>query len=109
MAIKDLFDKDLASAIPTELQHKVRVASNLCSVMSRQSRMQQEAEFLERRALAELLERDDTVEELNQLLFRRLRSSGNEEFQQAARAVLLDITEADLKIAKPGYYDYHES
>ena len=84
------------------VQHKVRVAANLCRIIERELRLGPPAAERERAALAALLGRDGTLPELNAALASELRTA-DPEFLPQALDVLMDAVTAKLEVDKPGY------
>lgn len=104
-AIRRLLDEQVLPAVPAELAHQVRVAANLTAIVERELRLGPGAAAAERRLLAELLGADVTeVEHVDAAtaLAERLRG-GDDDLERRAWPVLVEITRAELAIAKPGY------
>jgi len=110
--IAEVLEEEVLSATTGALQHRVRVAGNLCRILEREFRLGAEIEADERAALCALLGWDDPaardLAELNRQLAERLDTRADPEFERAAWQVLLAITRDKLRIAKPGHdaYDF---
>jgi hypothetical protein len=107
-AIARLLDEQVVGAVPPELQHPVRVAGHLAKLLERESRLGAAAAEREAQLLGELLgtaagDRD----ELSAAVAARIGSGGDddesEEFERLAWHTLVEITRADVAIAKPGH------
>jgi hypothetical protein len=98
-----LLDDELLPALPPSLQHKARVAANLCRILERQDELEPAAMQREHDRLAALLGHDGDRVELSAELARRLRGSSDEAFDKAAWDVIVAILRDDLAIAKPGH------
>ncbi len=109
-AIADLLEREVIAATEGGLQHRVRVAGNLCRILEREMQLGPEIEAREREALVSLLgphaagERD--LRELNRLLMARFDAGADPSFERRAWQVLLAITRDKLRIVKPGHDDY---
>jgi hypothetical protein len=99
----DLLDDELLPALPNSLQHKARVAANLCRILEREEELAEAAAGREHELLVRLLGHDGDSETLSGELARRLRSSSDQEFDRAAWDVIVAILRDDLTIAKPGH------
>jgi len=85
-------------------RHSVRVIANLCRILEREVRAGDDGPERSRRALAELLGRDASLEELAEALDERLAGSPEDEaFEARAVRVILDDVRRRLAIDKPGY------
>lgn len=110
--IADVLEGEVLPTTAGALQHRVRVAGNLCRILEREARLGDEIEARERSRLGALLDRADAgsanLLELNRELVKRLDAGGDPEFEGAAWRALLDITRDKLRIAKPGHdrYDF---
>lgn len=100
-AVARLLDQQLLGAVPGELQHPVRVAAHLVSLVERELRLGPEASARERELLAELLGTSsaDPVGELAD----RLRRRSDPELERRAWPVLVEIARLDVAVAKPGH------
>jgi hypothetical protein len=84
-------------------QHAARVVANLCRILERELLAGgSDGNGSTRAALADLLGRSGSLEELVQALDQRLQTS-DERFDAAARAVLLADVRRRLAIDRPGY------
>jgi hypothetical protein len=99
----DLLDNELLPALPSALQHKCRVAANVCRILERQSELEPAAIERERASLAAVVGHDGDRVELSAELANRLRSSSDPELDRAAWEAIVAIVRDDLAIAKPGH------
>jgi hypothetical protein len=99
----DLLDDELLPALPPSLQHKARVAANLCRILEREEELEADAARREHELLVRLLGQDGNSAALSGELARRLRASSDPEFDRAAWDVIVAILRDDLAIAKPGH------
>jgi hypothetical protein len=99
----DLIDNELLPALPGSLQHKARVAANLCRILERQSELEPAAAQREHDLLAGLLGHDGDRVELSAELAGRLRASSDADFDRVAWEAIVAIVRDDLAIAKPGH------
>jgi hypothetical protein len=99
--IAALLEDQVMSAVGPELRHQVRVAANLARIMQRGAELEQAAIERERAALAQLLDQDGTLTELQAALDERIRCASEDD--AAVWEVLVAIARDDLAIAKPGY------
>ncbi len=83
-------------------RHAVRVVANLCLILEREVRAGPHAREESRHALAGLLEREGSLEELVEALDQRLRAD-DFEGDEAVREVLLADVGRRLAIDRPGY------
>ncbi len=60
--LAQLLDDELLPALPEALQHKARVAANLCRILEREARLAPDAGRRERDLLAGLLGRDGDLQ-----------------------------------------------
>lgn len=108
--IADVLEGEVLPATDGALQHRVRVAGNLCRILERETRLGDGVEARERSRLGALLGRADAASadlvELNRELVQRLERGGDREFEGAAWRALLDITRDKLRIVKPGHDSY---
>ena len=100
-AVAGVLDEVLPE-VPGDVQHRVRVAAHLTRLVAREVRHGAEAAAVERAALTDLLGADADMA----TLVDRLLAGGDPEFAERAWAALVDITRADLAIAKPGHTDW---
>jgi len=104
ITIADLLDDEVLAAVPPHLQHKVRVAGNLCRILDREWRLSPAATAKEQSLWAELLGHDGDVLALRTELAARLRSGEvDADLERRAWAAIVDVTRDDLAIAKPGH------
>jgi Domain of unknown function (DUF6285) len=101
-AIARLLDEQVMGAVPPHLQHPVRVAGHLASLLEREARLGPATAAHERELLGRLLGADGDGDALAAALADRIRT-GDDEFARAAWGVLVEITRGDLAIAKPGH------
>jgi uncharacterized protein DUF6285 len=100
-AIARLLDEQVVDAVPAHLQHAVRVAGHLASLLEREARLGPASREREHRLLNDLLGVD--VADPNAEVAARIHDTDDPEFEQRAWATLVEITRADLAIAKPGH------
>ena len=103
-AVADLLADEVQPVLDGGLQHKVRVAANLCRIVERELRLGPAAAERERVALAALLGRSAPLDELNAELAERL-ATADDAFLARALPVLVDAVAAKLEVDKPGYAD----
>ncbi len=101
-AVSTALDDEVLPLTDPAVQHKVRVAANLCRIIERELRLGPPAQARERAALAQLLGRDGTLAELNEALSIHLRTA-DASFLPGALDVLLDAVVDKLAVDKPGY------
>ena len=99
----DLLDDELLPALPPSLQHKARVAANVCRILQRQSELEPAAMAREQERLAEVLGHDGDRVALSSELTNKLRSSTDAAFDAASWEAVVAIVRDDLAIAKPGH------
>ena len=99
----DLLDNELLPALPPSLQHKARVAANVCRILERQSELEPAAMAREQERLAAVLGHDGDRVGLSSELTNKLRSSTDTAFDAAAWEAVVAIVRDDLAIAKPGH------
>jgi hypothetical protein len=99
----ELLDNELLPALPGSLQHKARVAANVCRILERQSVLEPAAAQREHDLLVGLLGHDGDRVELSAELASRLRASSDADFDRAAWEAIVSIVRDDLAIAKPGH------
>ena len=98
-----LLDDELLPALPPSLQHKARVAANLCRILERQGELEPAAMQREHDRLVAVLGHDGDRVELSAELARKLRTSSDADFDRAAWEAIVAILRDDLAIAKPGH------
>ncbi len=101
-AIWKALDDEVLPLTDFAVQHKVRVAANLCKIIERELRLGPAAAERERAALAGLLGRDGTLSELNAAMATTLLTADTA-FLPGALDVLMDAVVAKLAVDKPGY------
>jgi hypothetical protein len=100
-AIALLLDEQVVGAVPSHLQHPVRVAGHLASLLEREARLGPAHATQERQLLNDLLGAE--APDPNAAVAARIRDVDDPEFEQRAWATLVEITRGDLAIAKPGH------
>jgi hypothetical protein len=100
-AISRLLDEQVLPAAPPHLQHQVRVAANLAGIVERELRLGPANAVREGELIQGLL--GEAVDDPAAALADRLRDADDASFEARAWAVLVDITRADLAVAKPGH------
>jgi len=105
-AIADLLERDVLPATSGGLQHRVRVAGNLCRILEREARLgaAQEAREVERLAsvLGEAAGGRDALA-LSRALVARLDAGHDAALERRAFRALAEIVRGKLAIAKPGH------
>jgi hypothetical protein len=105
-AVATLLDNEVLGVVPAELQHKVRVAANLCRIVQREASDGGALAEAERRRLGELLALPDApLDVLRRALCERLDDPTplDADTDSAYRAAIVATLRDDLRIAKPGY------
>lgn len=102
-SIADLLTNEVLPVVPSDVQHKVRVAANLSSILRAESLLGPDADARERERLGKLLGADGSLEALRSSLADRLRASDDSTFYAAAWNVLVATARDELAIAKPGH------
>jgi hypothetical protein len=100
-AIAKLLNDKVLAVVPGDLQHQVRVAGHLAALLEREARLGPAAAAHERELLTALLGVDTA--DPNAAVADRIRTGDDPEFERQAWAALVEITRADLAIAKPGH------
>ena len=100
----DLLDNELLPALPGSLQHKARVAANVCRILERQER----ARAGGGRARARPARQGCSATTATERALGRARrdgcaSSSDTDFDRAAWEAIVAIVRDDLAIAKPGH------
>jgi hypothetical protein len=103
-AIGKLLDEKVLNVVPPDLQHQVRVAAHLSTLLEREARLGPAGAARERELLTGLL--GEEVDNPNDALAARLRDGDDEAFEAAAWPALVEIARMDLAIAKPGHDRY---
>ncbi len=101
-AVAALLDDEVMPAVPAELAHKVRVASNVARIVGRECELAEPAANAERLALAGLLGHDGPLAELRSELSARLRH-GDPALEHEAWRVAVEVTRQELAVVKPGH------
>ena len=114
-AIGKLLDEKVLAAVPPDLQHQVRVAAHLSTLIERELRLGPANDARERELLDGLLrepsesssERADqhgeAVEDPQAAVAERIRHGDDESFEARAWPAIVEITRNDLAVAKPGH------
>ena len=100
-AIGKLLDEKVLPVVPPDLQHQVRVAAHLSTLLEREARLGPASDARERELLSVLL--GESVADPNAALAERIRTGDDEAFEIAAWPVVVEITRNDLAVAKPGH------
>ena len=100
-AIGKLLDEKVLDVVPPDLQHQVRVAAHLSTLLEREARLGPAGAAKERQLLTGLL--GEEVDDPNAVLAARIRDGDDEAFEARAWPVVVEITKMDLAIAKPGH------
>ncbi len=100
-AIGRLLDEKVLDAVPSHLQHQVRVAGHLAHLVEREVRLGPDNERRERQLLTDLLGAD--VADPEAALAERIRTGDDPGFEAEAWPVLVAVTRQDLAVAKPGH------
>ena len=103
-AIGKLLDEKVLNVVPPDLQHQVRVAAHLSTLLEREARLGPAGAAKERELLTGLL--GEEVDDPNAALAARIREGDDESFEARAWPVVVEITKMDLAIAKPGHDRY---
>jgi hypothetical protein len=100
-AIGKLLDDKVLNAVPADLQHQVRVAAHLSTLIERELRFGPANTVREDELLAGLL--GGSVPDPQAALADKIRNGDDEAFEAAAWPAIVEITRNDLKVAKPGH------
>jgi hypothetical protein len=100
-AIGKLLDEKVLAAVPADLQHQVRVAAHLSTLIERELRLGPGNDTREDELLADLL--GGSVADPQTALSDRIRFGDDEAFEAAAWVSVVEITRHDLAVAKPGH------
>ena len=103
-AIGKLLDEKVLNVVPPDLQHQVRVAAHLSTLLEREARLGPAGAARERELLTGLL--GEEVDDPNAALAARIREGDDESFEARAWPIVVEITKMDLAIAKPGHDRY---
>lgn len=101
-AVADSLDGEVLPVVDFTVQHKVRVAANICRIVIRELQLGGDVDRREHAALVELLGHDGTTAELNADLTAHLREADAAELPNAVD-VLIAAVAGKLTINKPGY------
>jgi hypothetical protein len=101
-AVGWLLDEEVLPVLEGGLQHKVRVAANLCRIVERELRLGPDADRRERLALGEIVGADGTLLELNDRFTTMVRTA-DADFVAMATPVLIAAVLDKLAVDKPGY------
>lgn len=102
-AVADLLDQ-MTDDVDSVNRHQIRVAAHLVRLIKRELEQGTETEAEELVALRGLVDdRSMGIEQATARVCELLGSDGSGVFAQRAWPVLVEITRADLAIAKPGY------
>ena len=100
-AIGKHLDEKVLNAVPPDLQHQVRVAAHLSTLVERELRLGPANTAREDELLAELL--GESVTDPQAALAERIRHGDDEAFEARAWPAIVEITRNDLQVAKPGH------
>ncbi len=113
-AVADTLEGQVLPLTDPSVQHHVRVAANLCRIVSREVALEPEADIRARTALGDLLGRDGSAPELWAELAAALTPGPTAEPDHSvdglaidAHPVVLAIVRDKLAVAKPGYDEDH--
>jgi len=101
-AVADSLDGEVLPVVDFTVQHKVRVAANICRIVIRQLELSAEVDRSEHDALAAALHRDGSLAELNAAYAEHLRHADAAELPGAVDTLLAAVS-GKLMINKPGY------
>lgn len=100
-AIGKLLDDKVLPVVPPDVQHQVRVAAHLSTLVERELRLGPANDARERELLDELL--GGASDDPQLALAERIRHGDDEAFEARAWPVIVEITRNDLRVAKPGH------
>jgi hypothetical protein len=100
-AIGKLLDEKVLTAVPPALQHQVRVAAHLSTLVERELRLGPANSARESELLAGLL--GERVADPQAAVADRIRSGDDPDFEARAWEAIVEITRHDLAVAKPGH------
>ena len=100
-AIGKLLDTKVLDAVPPDLQHQVRVAAHLSTLVERELRLGPANTAREDELLTTLL--GTVADDPQAALAERIRSGDDEAFEARAWEAVVEITRHDLAVAKPGH------
>lgn len=101
--IAELLTDEVLPKVPSDIQHKVRVAANLAAMLRAEWALGADADRREHVRLTELLGRDTDLGEQRAELATRLRAGDAGDFETAAWQVLVATSHDELAISKPGH------
>lgn len=102
-AVADSLDGEVLPVVDFTVQHKVRVAANICRIVIRELQLGADVDRREHAALVNLLGHDgETLAELNADAAAHFRRADAAELS-AAVDVLIDAVAGKLTVNKPGY------
>ena len=109
--IAELLETEALEATTGALQHKIRVAGNLCRILEREVSLDQNHEAREALLLANLLGQsvyDRSAAVLSRAVAERLDDEPDPGFERDAWSALVEIVRGNLAIVKPGHdaYDF---
>ena len=111
-AVADTLDRQVLPLTDPSVQHHVRVAANLCRIVSRELALDPDADARARAALGDLLGHDGPAADLWAELAAELTPEATAEpdgaadgLARAAHPVVLAIVRDKVAVAKPGYAD----
>ena len=100
-AIGKLLDEKVLNVVPPDLQHQVRVAAHLSTLLEREARLGPAQSVREHELLTGLLGED--VDNPTEALAARIHNGDDEAFESKAWPVVVEITKMDIAIAKHGH------
>ena len=100
-AIGKLLDEKVLNAVPADLQHQVRVAAHLSTLIERELRLGPGNTARETELLTGLL--GESVADPQAAVADRIRDGDDPAFEAAAWTAIVEITRNDLAVAKPGH------
>jgi Domain of unknown function (DUF6285) len=100
-AIGRLLDEKVLGTVPPDLQHQVRVAAHLSTLLEREARLGPGNTAREDELIAGLL--GERHADPQAALAARIRDGDDPAFEAAAWVAIVEITRNDLAVAKPGH------
>ncbi len=101
----DLLDNELLPALPGSLQHKARVAANVCRILERQNELEPAANPREHDLLASVLGHGGDRVELSAELAQSSGSSSEPDLDRRAWEAIVAIVRDDLPSPSPATTD----
>jgi hypothetical protein len=101
-AVADSLENEVLPTVDFTVQHKVRVAANICRIVTRELELSADVDRREHDALAMLVHHDGSLPELNADFAAHLRQADAAELPEAVDVLIAAVT-AKLTINKPGY------